>query len=95
MSASACGMTTLCARSFADDGVLAGCRPGTVIAIHSTVHPDVDLPRQRPPNEPELVDAPVSGGRDVALSGELVVAVGGDAKRFSAAEPYSRRSATR
>jgi 3-hydroxyisobutyrate dehydrogenase-like beta-hydroxyacid dehydrogenase len=71
------------------EGVLAGCRPGTVIAIHSTVHPDtcrelVDAAAKR---EVLLVDAPVSGGRQVALTGKLVVAVGADEDTFDRCRP--------
>jgi 3-hydroxyisobutyrate dehydrogenase-like beta-hydroxyacid dehydrogenase len=63
-----------------DRGVLAGCRPGTVVAIHSTTEPGTcralaDAGRER---GVAVIDAPVSGGPDAALSGSLVVAVGGD-----------------
>ena len=62
------------------DGVLAGCRPGTVVAIHSTTQPATcrsmaDAGREL---NVSVIDAPVSGGRDGALAGTLVVAVGGD-----------------
>ena len=65
---------------YGNDGVLAGAREGTVIAIHSTVLPATvrDSRGGRRGRGLMLVDAPVSGGRDVALSGGLVVAVGGD-----------------
>jgi 3-hydroxyisobutyrate dehydrogenase-like beta-hydroxyacid dehydrogenase len=61
-------------------GVLAGCRPGTVVAIHSTVLPATcrELATVAADRGVVVVDAPVSGGRDVALAGKLVVAVGGD-----------------
>jgi 3-hydroxyisobutyrate dehydrogenase-like beta-hydroxyacid dehydrogenase len=63
-----------------DDGVLAGAREGTVIAIHSTVQPRTvrEAADAAAARGLMLVDAPVSGGREVALSGGLVVAVGGD-----------------
>ncbi len=62
------------------DGVLAGCRPGTVVAIHSTTQPATcrsmaDAGREL---NVSVIDAPVSGGRDGALAGTVVVAVGGD-----------------
>jgi 3-hydroxyisobutyrate dehydrogenase len=62
-------------------GVLAGCRPGTVVAIHSTVLPATcrELATVAGHRGVPVVDAPVSGGRDVAFAGKLVVAVGGDA----------------
>lgn len=64
-----------------DDGVLAGCRPGTVVAIHSTVAPGTcrdlaDLADQR---GVVILDAPVTGGRTSAERGELTMAIGGDA----------------
>ena len=60
-----------------DRGVLAGCRPGTVVAIHSTTQPETcralaDAAREL---DVAVIDAPVSGGRDGALAGTLVVAV--------------------
>jgi len=66
------------------DGVLAGCRPGTVIAIHSTVHPHTchELADAATKHRAVVLDAPVSGGREVALTGKLVVPVGGDEKTF-------------
>ena len=63
-----------------EHGVLAGARPGTVVAIHSTVAPATcrDLERVAAMREVMVLDAPVSGGRDAALAGTLAVAVGGD-----------------
>jgi 3-hydroxyisobutyrate dehydrogenase-like beta-hydroxyacid dehydrogenase len=71
------------------DGVLAGCRPGTVIAIHSTVETDTCLELAEAAAEQGVVvlDAPVSGGRDVALTGKLVVAVGGDKEVLERSRP--------
>jgi 3-hydroxyisobutyrate dehydrogenase-like beta-hydroxyacid dehydrogenase len=65
---------------YGSDGVLAGAREGTVIAIHSTVLPETvrEAEKAAATRGLMLVDAPVSGGRDTALSGGLVVAVGGD-----------------
>lgn len=62
------------------DGVLSGCRPGTVVAIHSTIQPATCLELAAAGAElgVSVVDAPVSGGRIGALAGTLVVAVGGD-----------------
>ena len=61
-------------------GVLAGCRPGTVVAIHSTTQPGTCRALAETGRETDVavIDAPVSGGRDGALAGTLVVAVGGD-----------------
>jgi len=61
-------------------GVLAGCKPGTVVAIHSTTAPATcrELARAGAARGVVVVDAPISGGPDAALAGSLVVAVGGD-----------------
>lgn len=71
------------------DGVLAGCRPGTVIAIHSTVSPAtvVESAATAAKSGAVVIDAPVSGGRDVALAGGLVVAVGGDPDAVERTKP--------
>jgi 3-hydroxyisobutyrate dehydrogenase-like beta-hydroxyacid dehydrogenase len=62
-----------------DDGVLAGMAPGGVIAIHATIHPDTcrrlaDVARER---GVAIVDAPVSGGGQMAADRKLLVMVGG------------------
>jgi len=74
---------------YGPEGVLAGCRPGTVIAIHSTVSPATVVESAKAAKESGavVIDAPVSGGRDVALSGGLVVAVGGDADAIERCRP--------
>jgi 3-hydroxyisobutyrate dehydrogenase-like beta-hydroxyacid dehydrogenase len=62
------------------EGVLAGLRPGAVIAVHSTVHPDTcrALAEQAEAAGAHVVDAPVSGGKPAADVGRLLVMVGGD-----------------
>lgn len=62
-------------------GVLAGLKPGGVIAVHSTVHPDTcrELAKQASSRGVEVVDAPVSGGGPAAAEGRLLVMAGGDA----------------
>jgi 3-hydroxyisobutyrate dehydrogenase len=71
------------------DGVLDGSRPGTVIAIHSTVHPNTceELDEAAAQRGVVILDAPVSGGREVALAGKLVVAVGGDEDTLERSRP--------
>jgi 3-hydroxyisobutyrate dehydrogenase len=71
------------------DGVLAGCRPGTAIAIHSTVHPNTchELDEAAAQRGVVILDAPVSGGREVALAGKLAVAVGADEDTFDRCRP--------
>ncbi|MAG31515.1 MAG: 6-phosphogluconate dehydrogenase [Deltaproteobacteria bacterium] len=61
-------------------GLLAGMRPGSVVMVHSTIHPETCrlLGAQAQARRVQLLDAPVSGGSDRALQGELTVMVGGE-----------------
>ena len=79
-----------------DAGVQAVCaelipamRPGSRIAVHSTVHPRtvIDLAGRAAAREIALVDAPVSGGGPAASSGTLTVMTGGDEQVLAAARP--------
>jgi 3-hydroxyisobutyrate dehydrogenase len=68
------------------DGLLAGARPGCVIAVHSTIHPDTareaaDLAALR---DVQVLDAPVSGGAVGAQQGRLAILVGGEVDAFEA-----------
>ena len=60
------------------DGILASCRPGTSIAVHSTVHPDTirDLHVLAAEREVILFDAGVAGGSWAAREGSLVIMLG-------------------
>lgn len=62
-------------------GLLAGLRPGGVIAVHSTVHPKTCemLAEKAAAVGGFVVDAPVSGGGPAAAEGRLLVMVGGEA----------------
>ncbi|MGO9508739.1 MAG: NAD(P)-dependent oxidoreductase [Mycobacterium sp.] len=64
-----------------EHGLLAGLQPGSVIAVHSTVHPDTchRLANKAGALGVSVVDAPVSGGGVMAAKGRLLVMVGGDA----------------
>jgi len=62
--------------------VLAGLADETVVLVHSTI-----LPATARRFGPNVLDAPVSGGPDRALSGELTVMVGGDADVVERARP--------
>lgn len=64
-------------------------RPGSSIAIHSTVHPDVcrELAAQAAQRGLLLVDAPVSGGGPGAAAGTLTVMVGGPEPAVAAVQP--------
>jgi 3-hydroxyisobutyrate dehydrogenase-like beta-hydroxyacid dehydrogenase len=69
--------------------LIPAMRPGSLIAIHSTIHPETcqALARQAGERGVRLIDAPVSGGQPVAEIGELTVMVGGDPAAFEAARP--------
>lgn len=62
-----------------ENGVLAGLKPGGIIAIHSTVHPDTcrQLAEHCADRGVSVIDAPVSGGGPAAEAGTLLVMVGG------------------
>ncbi|MGW0246154.1 NAD(P)-dependent oxidoreductase [Nocardia goodfellowii] len=62
------------------DGVLAGLRPGKVVVVHSTIHPDTcrELADLLAVHQVSFVDAPVSGGGPAAAEGRLLVMTGGD-----------------
>lgn len=69
----------------------AHAKPGTVIAIHSTISPDtaVELARQLEPRGIHIVDAPVSGGGGAAEKGKLATMVGAGDEAFARVkEPF-------
>ncbi|TDD91386.1 NAD(P)-dependent oxidoreductase [Actinomadura darangshiensis] len=71
--------------------VLASARPGTVLAIHSTIRAKTaeDLAARARRYEIEVVDAPVSGGFMGASAGTLAVMVGGTDEAFERCrEPF-------
>ena len=61
------------------NGILRTARPGTVVAVHSTVEADTPtaLAQLAAEHEVHLVDAPVSGGAMGAAGGTLALMVGG------------------
>jgi 3-hydroxyisobutyrate dehydrogenase-like beta-hydroxyacid dehydrogenase len=63
--------------------------PGSVIAIHSTVHPDTcrELAKNAESHGVSVIDAPVSGGGGAAAEGRLLVMVGGDAEVVERCRP--------
>ena len=71
----------------------AHAKPGTVIAIHSTISPAtaVELAEQLEPQGIHIVDAPVTGGGGAAKKGELAVMVGATDEAFELIqEPFSQ-----
>jgi 3-hydroxyisobutyrate dehydrogenase len=63
-----------------EHGVLEGLKPGSVIAVHSTVHPNtcLELAKTAGAQNVSVIDAPVSGGGPAAAEGRLLLMVGGD-----------------
>jgi 3-hydroxyisobutyrate dehydrogenase len=72
-----------------EDGLLDGLRPGAVVAIHSTVHPDTcaRVATAVARVGADVLDAPVSGGAPAVESRRLLVMVGGDPGVLERARP--------
>ncbi|MER5756388.1 NAD(P)-dependent oxidoreductase [Streptomyces sp. NPDC002088] len=72
-----------------ESGVLAGLRPGAVLAVHSTVHPDTcrRLGALAARRGVHVVDAPVSGGGPAAAAGRLLVMAGGESEAVERCRP--------
>lgn len=64
-------------------------KPGTVIAIHSTISDGIaaELANELKPRGIHVVDAPVSGGAGAAEKGELATMVGADRAVYEQVEP--------
>ncbi|MER6957127.1 NAD(P)-dependent oxidoreductase [Streptomyces sp. NPDC000618] len=69
--------------------VLSGLRPGGIVAVHSTVHPDTcrRLAGRARAQGVQVLDAPVSGGGRAAAQGALLVLVGGDGAVLDTCRP--------
>ncbi len=74
----------------------AHAKPGTVIAIHSTIEPDTagELAEQLRSEGIHIVDAPVSGGAGAAEKGELAVMVGADDEAYALVKPVFKKWAS-
>jgi 3-hydroxyisobutyrate dehydrogenase-like beta-hydroxyacid dehydrogenase len=70
-------------------GLLAALDRDAIVLIHSTILPDTArrLAERAHDHGVDLLDAPVSGGADRALAGELTVMVGGEAAVLARARP--------
>lgn len=79
-----------------EKGLARYAKPGTVIAIHSTISETTaaELSRQLEPEGIHIVDAPVSGGAGAADKGELAVMVGADDIAFAKVKPVFKKWAT-
>jgi 3-hydroxyisobutyrate dehydrogenase-like beta-hydroxyacid dehydrogenase len=79
-----------------EQGLARFAKPGTVIAIHSTISANTaaELARQLKPEGIHIVDAPVSGGAGAAKKGQLAVMVGADDEAFQKVKPVFEKWAT-
>ena len=66
---------------YGDDGLLAGTKPGAVIAIHSTILPAtaIEIAEAARPLGVAVLDACVTGGAERAKQKQITYIVGGDA----------------
>jgi 3-hydroxyisobutyrate dehydrogenase-like beta-hydroxyacid dehydrogenase len=71
-------------------------KPGTVIAIHSTIEPGTagELAELLRPKGIHIVDAPVSGGAGAADKGALAVMVGADDEAYELVKPVFKQWAS-
>jgi 3-hydroxyisobutyrate dehydrogenase-like beta-hydroxyacid dehydrogenase len=74
----------------------AHAKPGTVIAIHSTISPEtaVELAAELKPKGIHVVDAPVSGGAAAADKGQLAIMVGADREVYERIKPAFKQFAS-
>ena len=73
----------------ADDGALAGCKPGNVVIDMTTSEPSlaVEIAEKAAKRNVTSIDAPVSGGDVGARNATLSIMIGGDEKTVAALEP--------
>lgn len=71
------------------DQLIPAVRPGCIVAIHSTVHPDTcrAVETQAAARGVRVIDAPVSGGEPGAKAGTLAVMAGGAPADLAVARP--------
>jgi 3-hydroxyisobutyrate dehydrogenase len=81
---------------FGPAGAATTLRPGTVVALSSTVGADGarELAAELGEHDAELLDMPVSGGPARARRGDLLVMVGGSDRAVAAARPVLDRLAS-
>lgn len=79
-----------------EDGLACNAKPGTVIAIHSTIRDStaVELAAQLAGDGIHVVDAPVSGGAAAASSGRLATMVGAGREVYEKVKPIFKQWAS-
>ena len=72
-----------------DNGLLSGCRAGSVVVDMSTISPVATrtIATRLAEQDVEMLDAPVSGGEKGAVDGTLSIMVGGKAEIFERVRP--------
>jgi 3-hydroxyisobutyrate dehydrogenase-like beta-hydroxyacid dehydrogenase len=77
-------------------GLAAHAKPGTVVAIHSTISDTtaVELSQQLKERGIHIVDAPVSGGAGAAAKGELATMVGAERSVYERIKPAFKQWAS-
>jgi len=82
---------------FGADGLLAGAKPGSVIALHSTILPDTvkEVGEAAAARGAHVVDACITGGAVGARQGTLTYMVGGEAAHLERCRPAFETSAAR
>jgi 3-hydroxyisobutyrate dehydrogenase-like beta-hydroxyacid dehydrogenase len=78
-------------------GLLGHARPGAVVVIHSTVHPDTcrELAAVGARRQVTVIDAPMTGSPNAAAAGSLSFMAGGDASTIDRIRPVLAPMATR
>jgi 3-hydroxyisobutyrate dehydrogenase-like beta-hydroxyacid dehydrogenase len=78
------------------DGLARYAKPGTIVAIHSTISDTtaVDLARKLAPDGIHVIDAPISGGKGAAEKGELAVMVGAQREVYERVKPVFKQFAS-
>lgn len=78
------------------DGLLQSMKQGSIILIHSTIHPDTAVKMGEIANKKGVgvVDAPMSGGTEGATAQTLLYMVGGEADLFDRCRPVLAASGT-
>ena len=77
-----------------EKGVVQSAAPGTIVAVHSTVHPRTikEVAARAKAYGVIVLDAAVSGGKNGAAAGKLTYMVGGDREAFEKAKPVFETS---
>ena len=77
------------------EGILAAARPGTIVVIHSTVHPRTihAMARHAARRGVGVLDAPITGGAAGAEAKTLCYMAGGDASLIERCRPVFKTSA--